>query len=133
MNRSDLLAAAGNSEGISTVFGNVEEAAETGDTTEIWSFFVDATSPGTTVEVNAPSVGPHHGEVLALLFRCQCLDRFLAFLWGQPAAGSAVLQAGPVQGMATHDDNPLLVMFCPGCDKPSQRPARFELFLAEGS
>ena len=76
---------------------------------------------------------PHHGEVLALLFRCQCLDRFLTFLWGQPAAGSAVLEAGPVQGMATHDDNPWLVVFCPGCDKPSQRPARFELFLAEGS
>jgi hypothetical protein len=113
VNRSNLLAAASDGEGISAVFRNVEKAAEARDTTEIRALGVDPTTSGTAVEVNTPPIGPNHGEILALLFRCQGFDRFLTFLRGKPATSSAMLQTGPVLGVTTHDGGPFLGCFHP--------------------
>jgi len=133
MNRSDLLSAAGDGESVCLVFRHLVEAAETFDTAEIRAFLVNAASPCSAVEVNAPTIRSHHGEVLALLVRRQCFDCFLSLLRCKPAACSAVLQAVPVKGMISHQNSLLLIAVRLCCDKPSQWPAGIRLFKAEGS
>jgi len=133
MNRSDLLSAAGDGESVCLVFGNLVEAAKTFDTAEIRAFRVNAASPCSAVEVNAPTIGSHHGEVLVLLFRRQGVDCFLSLFWCKPAAGSTVLKAGPVKRLVTHRGNLLLIALCLCCDKPSQWLSWIRLFQAEGS
>ena len=133
MNRSDLLSAAGDGESVCLVFRHLVEAAETFDTAEIRAFLVNAASPCSAVEVNAPTIGSHHGEVLALLIRRQCFDCLLSLLRSKPAARSAVLQAVPVKRMVSHQDSLQLIAVRLCCDKPSQWPAGIGLFEAEGS
>jgi hypothetical protein len=110
---ADLLPAAGDGEIIGLLLGNVEQACQVLDPAEHRPLVVDATGARARVEVDAPAVWPHHGQVLLLLLRRERFEGFVALTRIQAAAGAATADAAPVQFL-THGSPPRC------CDNPSQ-------------
>ena len=110
---ANLLAAAVDGEGIGVLRWNLKQAGQVLHPAEHRPLLVDAAAARACVEVDAPAIRAHHGQILLLLCFGEGGQGFLPFTRIQAAAGATAADAAPVQVRA-HRGNPC------GCDKPSQ-------------
>jgi len=97
---ADLLATAGDREGIGFLGIHIEQAGQVLDSAEHRPRVVDAAGTGAGVVVDAPAVWAHHRQVLLLLLGREGLEGLLTLLGVEPAAGPAAADAAPVQLLA---------------------------------
>ena len=78
------------------VLGRTKQLDQIGDVAEIRSVGIDPAAARAGVEVNAPAIGAHHGQVFLLLCWAESVDGLLPQARIQAAAGPATADAAPL-------------------------------------
>jgi len=92
---ADLLFAAGDCQGIARLPVVAEKADQGADAAEIGSLVVDPATTAAGVEMDAPTIATHHGQISAPLLGAEGFDGFSPQGGIKAAAGAAARDAPP--------------------------------------
>ena len=92
---ANLLFAAGDRQGIARLPIPAEEADQGADAAEVWSVLVDPAAAAAGIEVDAPAIAAHHGQIGAPLLGAEGFQGVSPQGWIKATAGSAARNAPP--------------------------------------
>ena len=92
---ADLLFAAGDCQGIARFPVVAEKADQGADAAKVGSLFVDPATAAAGVEMDAPAIAAHHGQIGAPLLGAEGFKGLRAQGWIEAAAGAAARDAAP--------------------------------------